>query len=121
MIRESSGYLKALRQRLGLTCNSFQLEDALPLDLVASMLRLGRKYEIFTAKNNAGSRIHYEFPSESDSWNNVEMTSTKIHWQPGSGFFVDVLKLAYEAGIYSSIPVIAFCCLREYKLVSFRT
>ncbi|KAF7360149.1 hypothetical protein MVEN_00743400 [Mycena venus] len=84
----------------------FRCEDTLPFDLVASMLRLGRKYEFKAAKENAKSRIHHEFPAKLDSWIEVEMISTKIEFQ--EGFEVDLLNLVYECEITSSIPVAAF-------------
>ncbi|KAJ7717995.1 hypothetical protein B0H16DRAFT_1337746 [Mycena metata] len=95
----------------------FQNEDALSLDLVAAMLRLGTKYAICKARENAVWRIHQEFPVTLESWDEMEagLRPEKIQYQ--LGFLVEVLKLAYEGGIRSSIPIIAFCCLRAFKMI----
>ncbi|KAJ7171030.1 hypothetical protein C8R46DRAFT_1087529 [Mycena filopes] len=94
----------------------FQNEDALSLDLVAAMLRLGTKYAMCTARENAVWRITQEFPASLELWDEMEagLRTEKILYQPG--FMVDILKLAYEGGIRSSVPIIAFCCVRAFKV-----
>ncbi|KAJ7020157.1 hypothetical protein C8F04DRAFT_1239109 [Mycena alexandri] len=98
----------------------FQNEEALSLDLVGAMLRLGTKYAICTARENAVWRIHQEFPVTLESWDEMEagLRPEKIRYQPG--FLVEVLKLVYEGGIRSSIPITAFCCVRAFKMWALR-
>ncbi|KAJ7109632.1 hypothetical protein C8R43DRAFT_1079683 [Mycena crocata] len=89
--------------------------SAMPsFNVLAAMLRLGRKYEIQQAHEDAASRIRYEFPADFRAFNdlNADMTRIKYH----EGIYSDLLSLAYECGIYSSVPLLAFCCLRTYKL-----
>ncbi|KAJ6557895.1 hypothetical protein B0H19DRAFT_947157 [Mycena capillaripes] len=91
------------------------LQNARPtFKVIAAMLRLGRKYEITQAHEDAVSRIHYEFPSDFGAFNDLDADMTKIRYH--RGIYCDVLNLVYECGIYSSIPLLAFCCLREEKL-----
>ncbi|KAJ7443822.1 hypothetical protein FB451DRAFT_1376584 [Mycena latifolia] len=85
-----------------------------PFDVVASMFRLGKKYEISMAKENAVRRIRYEFPIELDAWSGVEGRLTKI----GPCRLIELLNFVYKCEVTSSI---AFCCLRDYKLESLLT
>lgn len=79
------------------------------------MLRLGKKYDILMAKENAIWRIHCESPAQLDAWDEIDNEVTKIEQR--TGIVVDLLNLAYECGVLSSIPIIAFCCLRSWTLV----
>ena len=79
------------------------------------MLRLGRKYEITAAKDNAIWRIHSEFPATLGDWLEVETDMTTIEDSPG--VLTELLKMTYEFGIHSSIPTLAFHCLRAEPLV----
>ncbi|KAJ7665932.1 hypothetical protein DFH06DRAFT_1385682 [Mycena polygramma] len=92
----------------------FMSGNALSVDLLAAMLRLGRKYEITTAKEDAVQRIEYEYPASLDAWDKVATNFTKIRSR--SGCQVDLLRLAVERGIFSSIPALAYCCLHAWKL-----
>ncbi|KAJ7734579.1 hypothetical protein DFH07DRAFT_928463 [Mycena maculata] len=83
-------------------------------DLLAAMLRLGKKYEISRAEEDSVSRIQYEFPSDFQAFNDLDADMTKIKYH--RGIYCDLLRLAYECGVYSSIPLLAFCCLRTDKL-----
>ncbi|KAJ7918396.1 hypothetical protein B0H13DRAFT_2436368 [Mycena leptocephala] len=94
--------------------NPFQHHATPKFNVLAAMLRLGRKYEIIQAHEEAVSRIHYEFPSDFKAFNDLDADMTKIKYH--RGIYCDLLNLAYECGIYSSIPLLAFCCLREDKL-----
>ncbi|KAJ7734578.1 hypothetical protein DFH07DRAFT_1065248 [Mycena maculata] len=94
---------------LGVLYDPFQHKDALPFDVLASMLRL-MKYEITIAVENATQRIHHEFPEQLDDWDGCESDLTKI--EPREEVVADLLNLVYECGITTSIPTVAFCCLR---------
>ncbi|KAJ7134247.1 hypothetical protein C8R44DRAFT_848895 [Mycena epipterygia] len=96
------------------------LYDPQSFNLVACMLRLGRKYEMTRFKTDAVSRIHHEFPTRLTAWDRRTATGLfeKIH--PTTGVLVDLLNLAYENGIYTSIPTLAFRCLHVYSLVTPR-
>ncbi|KAJ7108755.1 hypothetical protein C8R44DRAFT_296725 [Mycena epipterygia] len=93
----------------------FQYKLALPFEVVASMLRLGKKYDIPMAKENAIWRIHYEFPAQLDAWDKLEPDLTKIEDRAGNTM-VDLLNLTYECGVLSSIPAVAFSCLHTKTL-----
>jgi hypothetical protein len=94
----------------------FHYETSLkmPLDVVASILRLGRKYEINKAKENAVRHIHHRLPTNLAAW-----TERDQEWHR-PGHLSDILNLAHECGINSSIPTIAFCCLRGKSVVGLR-
>ncbi|KAJ7164769.1 hypothetical protein C8R43DRAFT_988349 [Mycena crocata] len=87
-----------------------------PFNLIASMLRLGRKYDIPSFRNDAISRIHHEFPTRLAVWDRQTGTGLFEKIQSTTGVLVDLLNLAYENGIYTSIPALAFRCLHTYSL-----
>ncbi|KAJ7465230.1 hypothetical protein FB451DRAFT_432427 [Mycena latifolia] len=87
-----------------------------PFNLIACMLRLGRKYEMPRFKSDAISRIHHEFPTRLTAWDRRTATGLFEKINPASGVLVDLLNLAYETGIYTSIPTLAFRCLHVYSL-----
>ncbi|KAJ7108756.1 hypothetical protein C8R44DRAFT_714111 [Mycena epipterygia] len=100
--------------------NSFKFATTLPsFAVVASLLRLGRKYDIPEVKQDALSRIHYEFPSDLETWTAIGDGDTKIECHVG--IYVDLLNLAYECGIYSSIPTLALTCLQTHNLETLLT
>ncbi|KAJ7449105.1 hypothetical protein B0H11DRAFT_337041 [Mycena galericulata] len=101
---------------LGVLYDPFQDQDTLSFDVIASMLRLGRKYDISAAVKNATRRIRYEFPNQLDAWLNFNAARDPTPIESRAGIAVDLLNLAYEFGIKSSIPTIAFCCLRGFTL-----
>ncbi|KAJ7432196.1 hypothetical protein B0H11DRAFT_820730 [Mycena galericulata] len=82
--------------------------------LLAAMLRLGRKYEIAQAEEDALARIRYEFPADYAAFNALDADMTRIKYH--KGIYCDLLNLAYECGVYSSVPLLAFCCLRTDRL-----
>ncbi|KAJ7717992.1 hypothetical protein B0H16DRAFT_1337712 [Mycena metata] len=96
----------------------FQYESALPFDVVAALLRLGSKYHISVAKENAIWRIRHEFPAVLDLWDEVEagIRMQKIQYRPS--LLLDMLSLAYDGGVSSSVPILAACCLRTFDMAT---
>ncbi|KAJ7163899.1 hypothetical protein C8R43DRAFT_879459 [Mycena crocata] len=94
--------------------NPFHHKHTQPFKTVASMLRMGNKYEIFTFQNDALSRMHYEFPTDLETWDRLPAQLEQI--EEGPGVYVDLLALAYENGVYTCIPTIAFTCLDLYTM-----
>ncbi|KAJ7099933.1 hypothetical protein B0H15DRAFT_818094 [Mycena belliarum] len=104
---------KDWKMLFGVLYNSFRYYNAaLPFNILAPMLRLGRKYDFSAAKDNAVWRIRFEFPGKLEAWSGVSAELTKI----GPCQLTDLLCLTYECGVTSSIPALAFCCLREQTL-----
>ncbi|KAJ7634510.1 hypothetical protein FB45DRAFT_468737 [Roridomyces roridus] len=85
--------------------------------MIAAMLRLGRKYGISTAETSAIRciNIHSEFPGTLEGWNRKD-NGPLIKIKDGHGVLFDLLTLAYEFGIFTSIPTIAYECLRDQPL-----
>ncbi|KAJ7634548.1 hypothetical protein FB45DRAFT_829824 [Roridomyces roridus] len=77
---------------LGFLYDPFADQEALSLEVIAAMLRLGRKYEIAAAEANAVRRIHFEFPKDLDAWDKCSAHFTKI--EDYDGLPLDILKLA---------------------------
>ncbi|KAJ6480103.1 hypothetical protein DFH09DRAFT_1465741 [Mycena vulgaris] len=94
----------------------FHAHGKLPLDMLAASLRLGRKYEVLRFKSDAMSRMHVEFPSKLEAWDR-RMAKDCLEWiKPAAGIYVDLLNLAFENGVYTSIPTLALRCLTQYTL-----
>lgn len=79
------------------------------------MLRLGKKYDIPEAREDALSRIHFEFPSDLETWRRRPIALTKI--DDSGGVHVDLLHLVFECGVHSSIPTLGLACLAFHNLV----
>ncbi|KAJ7474582.1 hypothetical protein B0H11DRAFT_2235957 [Mycena galericulata] len=57
--------------------------------LLAAMLRLGRKYEITQAEEDALARIRYEFPADFAAFNALETDMTRIKYHKGTKLIDD--------------------------------
>ncbi|KAJ7432201.1 hypothetical protein B0H11DRAFT_1890584 [Mycena galericulata] len=91
----------------------------LPFPVVACMLRLGRKYEMQKAKDDAVARIRSEFPAELQEWQATP--NTLVYIEAGAAVYVDMLNLCFECGILPSIPSLALACLSGNKLETLFT
>ncbi|KAJ7060941.1 hypothetical protein C8F01DRAFT_1369795 [Mycena amicta] len=91
-------------------------EEALDFDTLAALLRLGRKYDMESARSNATSRILYEFPRDFDAFNSLNSDMTRIKYRPG--IYADLLCLAYNCGLHSAVPLLVLCCSRAYTVSS---
>ncbi|KAF8216759.1 hypothetical protein K438DRAFT_1558992 [Mycena galopus ATCC 62051] len=86
---------------------SFQVPAIRPFDAVTAMLRLGQKYNIAEARDDALSCLHNEFPSDASGIDPL----TRIGYQ--AGLFPDILNLLYECGVHSCIPTAGLNCLND--------
>ncbi|KAJ7634488.1 hypothetical protein FB45DRAFT_1025434 [Roridomyces roridus] len=50
----------------------FEVEERLPFDVIAALLRLGRKYAIHAAESSATRRIHGEYPTTLEDFDAIE-------------------------------------------------
>ncbi|KAF8208511.1 hypothetical protein K438DRAFT_1574228 [Mycena galopus ATCC 62051] len=112
---------KDLELFLGAFYNPFYYQQKLPFDVLACSLRLGRKYEAPAFKEDAKHRLRSEFPKTLDAWD-LRQLRTRINGleliRPSPAVYVDLLNLAYENGVYTVIPALAFRCLSLYTLLS---
>ncbi|KAJ7695808.1 hypothetical protein B0H17DRAFT_1008409 [Mycena rosella] len=95
----------------------FHHKAKLHFSVLAMSLRLGRKYEVLMFKSDATSRMHFEFPTKLSDWDRRMARNQLECIKPASGIHVDLLNLAYENGVYTSIPSLAFHCLTLYTLL----
>lgn len=104
--------------------NPFHNRGKLQFEVLACSLRLGRKYEAPTFKQDVAHRLHVEFPATLEAWDRRqarERISGLEMIRPTAGVYIDLLNLVYENGVYTCIPALAFRCLSLYTLVSRRT
>ncbi|KAJ7449094.1 hypothetical protein B0H11DRAFT_336704 [Mycena galericulata] len=99
---------------LGVLYDPFPPKHKRPFPVLAAMLRLGQKYDIRKAKDDALERIHSVFPKDFEKWKSTPDDLVQIDSDPS--LCIDLLNLCYECGIYSSIPSLALSCLCCYKL-----
>ncbi|KAJ7218780.1 hypothetical protein B0H12DRAFT_327372 [Mycena haematopus] len=92
----------------------FQPSASRPFAVVAAMLRLGKKYDISAARDDALLRLHSEFPAEFEVWNSGTEQLTKVDFQ--DGIYPDLLNLLHECGIYTCIPTLGLECLNSHTL-----
>ncbi|KAJ7634546.1 hypothetical protein FB45DRAFT_743239, partial [Roridomyces roridus] len=92
----------------------FDDKEMRPFEEIAAMLRLGRKYGFSAAEANAVRRIHWEFLITLAAWDKSSASFIRVDFY--EGLVADILNLAHEFGLNSSIPAIAFCCLDMYSL-----
>ncbi|KAJ7610277.1 hypothetical protein DFH06DRAFT_1065262, partial [Mycena polygramma] len=98
----------------------FQLKSKQPIEMLRSSLRLGRKYEALTFKRDAMHRLHLGFPATLGLWDR-QLTRERVNGgleliRSTPGVYIDLLNLAYENGVYTCIPALAFRCLSLYTL-----
>ncbi|KAJ6553622.1 hypothetical protein DFH09DRAFT_1496253 [Mycena vulgaris] len=115
-IVELSDSAKDVGILLGALYNPFHHKFCQPFEVVACMLRLGRKYEITEFKDDALSRLHYEFPAKLGTWDRRLAKNKLVKITERRGIVIDLLNLVYENGVYTSIPALAFKCLENYTL-----
>ncbi|KAJ6593500.1 hypothetical protein B0H19DRAFT_1365572 [Mycena capillaripes] len=82
-------------------------QPALPLPVIAALIRLGRKYDFRDVLNSAVERVTFENPAIFEEFCTLFVdgvyTTTRI--VPYAGIFFDILTLARENNIASALPV----------------
>jgi hypothetical protein len=66
-------------------------------------------------------RLYAEFPKTLDLWDKRQARFRLYsleHIRPTASVLIDLLNPAYENGVYTCIPALAFRCLSLYPLVS---
>ncbi|KAJ7134246.1 hypothetical protein C8R44DRAFT_662580 [Mycena epipterygia] len=85
-----------------------------PFHVVAAMLRLGRKYDIPKFKDDAVSRVRHYWGCSSLAEFLAPLNLSRIDLY--NGLELDLLNLAYENGLHSCIPALAYSCLNGFSL-----
>jgi hypothetical protein len=112
-----------LTWRVLIVSRTFLLEKALPLPVVAALIRLGRKYSFQRLLDSAVERLTFENPStleEFDALNSespfgTTYATSRIVSYPGLLF--DVLNLGRENDILSTLPCAYYRLVRRYSQV----
>ncbi|KAF7326090.1 hypothetical protein MKEN_00460300 [Mycena kentingensis (nom. inval.)] len=102
---------------LSVLYSPFRVREKISFDLLASMLRLGDKYDLSESKSYAIWRLRAEFPSELATWLGLRGGFSKIAGQvDGTGRILDLFQLAWQFRVQTCIPVIGYCCLNEIPM-----
>ncbi|KAJ7735777.1 hypothetical protein B0H16DRAFT_1764948, partial [Mycena metata] len=73
-----------------------------PVPVVAAMLE------------DALSRLHFEFPTTLEAWEDTEGVLSKIQPQPGA--YIDLMHLILQCRVYSCIPTVILAALSAHRL-----
>ena len=91
------------------------MREKMSIDLLAAILRLGKKYQIDYLCDEGLKRLRRDFPKTSDQWNAPSAYSdisddVKAH---------DILQLCHEISISSCLPTAYMVFVTERTLASF--
>ncbi|KAK7048031.1 BTB domain-containing protein [Favolaschia claudopus] len=110
---------KEVESLLAAFYDPFYRTGSISFDALAFSLRLGRKYEAVTFKHDAAKRLHSEFPNTLDRWDKRQARQ-RLHGMESirhsATIYVDLLSLAWENGVYTSVPALGLHCLSTYTL-----
>ncbi|KAF7362313.1 BTB domain-containing protein [Mycena venus] len=91
---------------------TFLCQTALPLQAIAALIRVGRKYEFRELFDLAVARLTFEYPATLDEYDklfiNWRYTPTRI--VPHDGLQFDIISLARENNIVSVLPLCILSC-----------
>ncbi|KAJ7031966.1 hypothetical protein C8F04DRAFT_959565 [Mycena alexandri] len=82
-----------------------------PYTVVASMLRLGKKYDMCSPKEDSLRRIYGEFPAFFELPDSSDKGWTMIDYE--DNIYAQMLNLACECGLNSAIPRLGLACLQN--------
>jgi len=92
------------------------MRKVMPFDLLAAILRLGKKYEIDYLCEEGLKRLRHEFPDTLEKW--VQNTSRKNNSPIEPDKEKDVIHLCNELSIPSCLPVAYVVFVTRRKLAS---
>ncbi|RDB17298.1 hypothetical protein Hypma_001918 [Hypsizygus marmoreus] len=104
---DMSHFLKALTDR-----SYYREKDAQSIEITSSILRLSMKYCVDHLRDEASSRLQYEFPASLESYDRRTLGS---RIKSGRGYIVDCISLMREVGLISALPT-CFLTLGQYRL-----
>ncbi|KAJ7716512.1 hypothetical protein B0H16DRAFT_1388833 [Mycena metata] len=105
---DAENLLKTLYNPLEL----FNNETAVPFTIIASVVRLGRKYEFEQLLEAAVDRLTFEYPKDLRQYDEVRRSLTRI--LPYPGIHYDVITLARENNLLSVLPSAYYRALESY-------
>ena len=92
------------------------MRKIMPFDLLAAILRLGKKYEIDYLCEEGLKRLRRNFPNALEKW--VQNTSRKNQFRIESDKEKDIIRLCYELSISSCLPLAYMVFVTKHKLAS---
>lgn len=94
----------------------FTSDTAQPLELIAAMLRLGRKYDFTSFHREAIKLLSEELPSTFPSWRE-RVKSSRVKYYAGVEF--DLVAVVRENELHSLLPAALFDCHRYSMVFAF--
>ncbi|KAJ7220177.1 hypothetical protein GGX14DRAFT_585930 [Mycena pura] len=115
-ILQLSDSAKDVKLLLDAFYDSFNDTMPMPFDELSCKLRLGRKYKAREFEEKALNCLKSQFPRDLQTLCRMK-NKLCLDWIAAvPGVHIDLLNLAYENGVYSCIPMMAFHCLSLYSL-----
>ncbi|KAF8216778.1 hypothetical protein K438DRAFT_1797818 [Mycena galopus ATCC 62051] len=94
---------------------TFLEQKALPLPVIAALIRLGRKYDFNNLFDSAVARLTSEYPTTLQEFD--ASADDFVSVEEYSGFEFDMISLATEHNILSILPVAYYCVLGKFNLI----
>ena len=94
--------------------SAHDMRKSMPIDLLAAILRLGKKYEIDYLCDEGLKRLRLDLPNTLEQWNTSYETYSHICVVEDQ----KILQLCYELSISSCLPTAYLVFVTNYKLVS---
>ncbi|KAJ3548712.1 hypothetical protein NMY22_g1152 [Coprinellus aureogranulatus] len=96
---------------LALYDKCYNPREAIEFNVLAAMIRMGRKYEIDYLRDEALVRLTMEFPTTLAEWDKLPHYYTQIVHQ--NGILFDIINLAQQSDIKSILPAAYYLCIQE--------
>ncbi|KAJ3516380.1 hypothetical protein NMY22_g14221 [Coprinellus aureogranulatus] len=109
-LRAIRGY-KAYAARSLRQVRCYNPREAIEFNVLAAMIRMGRKYEIDYLRDEALVRLTMEFPTTLAEWDKLPHYYTQIVHQ--NGILFDIINLAQQSDIKSILPAAYYLCIQE--------
>ncbi|KAF8216780.1 hypothetical protein K438DRAFT_403438 [Mycena galopus ATCC 62051] len=94
---------------------TFLKRKALPLPVIAALIRLGRKYDFKDLFDSAVALLQSEYPTTLQEYDAMAKRFVSVEISPGLGF--DIISLATENNILFLLPAAYYCLLEDFSLI----
>ncbi|KAF7326076.1 BTB domain-containing protein [Mycena kentingensis (nom. inval.)] len=103
---------------LDMLYDPFKYVEQVTVEMLAAMLKLGKKYQMDRLSKHAAHYIHIEFPNDRAAYDKLlsEGLSDTTRIQHQSGIELDLLNLVESYELKTSFPTLALLCMKQYTI-----
>ncbi|KAF6741453.1 hypothetical protein DFP72DRAFT_944073 [Ephemerocybe angulata] len=93
-------------------------KDAIPLAVIAAMIRMGKKYDVPTLRDEGFARLNWEFPNTLESWDIQEADESYTRITDNSSprnhsVLFGTVELAHQCDIKTVLPTAYYNCCHD--------